>query len=161
MAGTHTHHHDMKSDPIFEIKVTSTTAELADSVVTINNYCIFPFTKTELFWVVTQRVELISYWRFWTPEDGTVRLSENFGKKWPLLPCVTTQKSAVLICYAAEAWSKAFPCMFKNSSTKNFFFTYNSRTVTWSWRIFSLTECNPSCWQLARTLCLVWVRKTN
>ena len=33
VTGTQTHHHDMKSDPIFEIKVRSTTAELAGSVI--------------------------------------------------------------------------------------------------------------------------------
>jgi len=81
VAGTQTHHHDMKTDPIIEIKVRSTTAELAGSVVSINNYCMFPFTRTELYWVITQRVVLISYRRFWTPEDGTDKLSENVSKK--------------------------------------------------------------------------------
>jgi hypothetical protein len=37
-----------------------------------------------------------------TPEYGTYRLYRNVAKKLPLL-CVTTQKSAVLIYFAAEA----------------------------------------------------------
>ena len=52
-----THHHHVKSDPVFEIKVRSTTAELAGSVtVSRNSYCTFPFMRTELFSVITQRV---------------------------------------------------------------------------------------------------------
>jgi hypothetical protein len=39
---------------------------------------------------------------FLKPEDGTVRLSRNVGKKLPLL-CVITQKSAVLSYFEAEA----------------------------------------------------------
>jgi hypothetical protein len=86
VTGTQTRHHDMKSDPVFEIKVRSTTAELAGSVnVSRNNYCTFPFMRTELFWVITQRVVVISDRRFWTLEDGSDRLSRNVGKKCPLL----------------------------------------------------------------------------
>ena len=85
VTGTQTHHHDMESEPIFEIKVRSTTAELAGSVtVSRNNYCTFPFMRTELFWVITQRV-VTSYRRFGTPEDVTDRLSQKVGKKLPLL----------------------------------------------------------------------------
>ena len=38
----------------------------------------------------------------WIPEDGIDRLSRNVSKKSPLL-CVIPPKSAVLICFAAEA----------------------------------------------------------
>jgi hypothetical protein len=86
ISGKQTHHHDIKSDPIFEIKVRSTTAELAGSVtVSINNYCTFPFMRAEFFLVITQRVVVISYRRFWTPEDETDKLSRNVDEKWPLL----------------------------------------------------------------------------
>jgi len=58
-----------------------------------------PHARTALVWVVTQRVVVISYRRFGQPigpilkghefplifEDGTDRLSRNFGKKLPLL----------------------------------------------------------------------------
>jgi len=36
-------------------------------------------------------------------EDGTDRLSRNVGKNYYYPRCVTTQKSAVLIYFAAEA----------------------------------------------------------
>jgi len=65
ISGIQTHHHDRKSDPVFEIEVRSTAAELAGSVtVSRNNYCTFPFMRTELFLVITQRVVVISYRRF-------------------------------------------------------------------------------------------------
>jgi len=38
-----------------------------------------------------------------TLEYGTDKLSRNVGKELPLPLCVTTQKSAVLIYFAAEA----------------------------------------------------------
>jgi hypothetical protein len=56
--------------------------------------------RTALFWVITQRVVVISYRRFGTtyrsrlqvsrissfiPEDGTDMMSRNVGKKLPLL----------------------------------------------------------------------------
>jgi hypothetical protein len=41
----------------------------------------------------------------WPPEDGTDRLSRNVGNKLP--PLVITQKSAVLIYFAVEAWNHA------------------------------------------------------
>jgi len=58
-----------------------------------------PEKRTALFWVITQRVVVISYRRFGTtyqshpqgsrgplnPEDGTDKLSRNVGKKLPLL----------------------------------------------------------------------------
>jgi hypothetical protein len=54
VTGIQTHHHDMKSDPVFDIKVRSTTAEVPGSVtVSRNNYCTFPFMRTALFWVIT------------------------------------------------------------------------------------------------------------
>jgi hypothetical protein len=69
--------------------------------------------RTELFWVIMQQVAVISYRRFRTtyqshlqeetPEDGTDRQSQNVGKKLPLLSCVITQKSSVLIYFAAES----------------------------------------------------------
>ena len=37
------------------------------------------------------------------PEDGTERVSRNVGKTITTTRCVITQKSAVLICFAAEA----------------------------------------------------------
>jgi len=37
------------------------------------------------------------------PEDGTERLSRNVGKKFATTRCVMTQKSAVFICFEAEA----------------------------------------------------------
>ena len=55
-----------------------------------------PFLRTAPFWVITQRVVVISYRCFSTlapwgwevqvePEDGTDRLSRNVGKELPLL----------------------------------------------------------------------------
>jgi hypothetical protein len=34
---------------------------------------------------------------FLTPEDGTARLSRNDCNKFPIISCVTTEKSAVII----------------------------------------------------------------
>jgi len=71
---------------------------------------------TALFWVITQRVVVISYRRFGTtyrshpqgcyPDDGTDRLSRNVPKKLSL-PCVITQKSAVVSYFVAVACSHA------------------------------------------------------
>jgi len=65
------------------------------------------YLKTALFWVVTQRVVLISYRRF-----GTIYLSSVGAIDFPETPvrhhhdfCVITQKSVVLI-FAAEAWNR-------------------------------------------------------
>jgi hypothetical protein len=44
VTATQTHHHDLKSDLIFQIKVRRTTSELDGSViVTRNNHCTLPF----------------------------------------------------------------------------------------------------------------------
>jgi hypothetical protein len=40
---------------------------------------------------------------FLIPEDGTDRLFRKVGKKLPPVYCVMTQKSAVLVYFAAEA----------------------------------------------------------
>ena len=42
-------------------------------------------TRTALFWVITQRVMVISCRRFWTLKDGPDRLPRNVGNKLPLL----------------------------------------------------------------------------
>jgi len=64
--------------------------------------------RTALFWVITQRVVVISYLGFLTPEDGTDRLSRNFGKKLPLVAAYITQKCSVLIYFPAEAKNQAY-----------------------------------------------------
>jgi hypothetical protein len=69
--------------------------------------------RTERFWVITQSVVVISYrcfattyrarlFGFFTPDDGTDRLSRNVRTH-----CVITQKSAVVMYFAAEAWIHA------------------------------------------------------
>jgi hypothetical protein len=69
--------------------------------------------RTALFWVTTQRVVVICYLRFGTTyrshlmgsrkqKIGPDSLSRNVGKKLPLLPCVITQKRAVLIYFAKK-----------------------------------------------------------
>ena len=70
--------------------------------------------RTALFWVVTQRVEAISYRRFGTTyrphlglEDGTDFVPKR-RQAITITRCVTTQKSAVLIHFAAEALSLTF-----------------------------------------------------
>jgi hypothetical protein len=69
------------------------------------------------YWVITQQLVAIPFRRFGTiyrshlqeetPDGGTNRLSHPVGKKLPLLSCIITQKSAALICFAAEAWNHA------------------------------------------------------
>jgi len=66
---------------------------------TARNACL----QTALFWVITQRVVVISYRHF-----GTNYWSHLQGvpKHWygiTTARCVTTQKSAVLIYFGAEA----------------------------------------------------------
>ena len=55
--------------------------------------------RTAPFCIITQRVVLISYWRFgdnlWVLENGTDNLSQNVGKI-ATLRCVLSQNSAVL-----------------------------------------------------------------
>ena len=93
--------------------------------------------RTELFWVIPQRVVVISYLHFgttyrfhlqwaeesnnlsdsssggqeffdsWHPEDGTDRLSRNVGKTITITHCVINQKSPFLIRFAAKGWNHA------------------------------------------------------
>ena len=89
----------------------------------ISNFMVFlkenSIRWTALFRVITQLVVAIYYRRFGTIyrsnfqgtrifltfEDRIDRWSRNVGEKLPLLSCVITQKSAVLICFGAEAWN--------------------------------------------------------
>jgi len=66
----------------------------------MTSFSVTKKTISALFWVITQRTVVIPYWRFGTTyrchlqgsrnmdfmtlEDGTDRLSRNFGKELPL-----------------------------------------------------------------------------
>ena len=95
--------------------------------------------RTALFCAVTQRVGVIPYRRFGTTyssylsvflKDGTDRFSPKHRWGMATTRCVTTQKSAVLICFAIDVCSVPFSQAHigVNLPQTHFYFT---QTVEW------------------------------